>query len=204
MRFILRVMALFYVVLVLMLSAGFLLTLYGQYSMLDVQHFFQFLKRDPQAMLVSQILIAIILLETIIFYWTFLYLIRSRRRIHFDNPTGRVTVSLDAIENLVRGEISQMPQVKDLKTKIQKRKRKLIISIRLILGTDMNIPEETARFQNIIKKQIQNTIGLEQDIEIYIDIDKIHFSKSHRSHSDDHDKKKEPAPTNVPFPGYRV
>ena len=98
---------------------------------------------------------------------------QREKTIAFDNPSGRVTVSLMAMEDLVRRVALRSPEVKDIKTNIIANKRGLDVSARLTLKSDVNIPDITSQLQETIKRKIQDTIGLEEPVNVRMHVMKI-------------------------------
>ena len=123
------------------------------------------------------------------------------RTIAFDNPTGRVSVSLAALEDLTRRVIAQVPEVKEVRTTIRAGKKGLEVEARLVLRADVNIPEMTAQLQNLVTHKVQDTIGIEETPTVRIHISKIIPSqKKERAKA----QKSEDESATVPFQGYRA
>ena len=97
------------------------------------------------------------------------------KTIAFDNPSGRVTVSLMALEDLVRKVVlSSSSDVKEIKVNIiVSRKGRLDVFAKLTLQADVNIPEMTSVLQESIKRKIQDTVGLEEPVIVRIHVAKI-------------------------------
>lgn len=128
----------------------------------------------------------------------------EKKIIAFDNPAGRVSVSLVAIEELTKRIISRIPEVREVKSKISVSKKGLHIKIKLILRAEGSIPEVTSRVQELVKRKIQNTIGLDEPIEVAIYVGKILPDQAkEKTQPKKEDVKREPE-QNVPFQGYRA
>lgn len=125
------------------------------------------------------------------------------KTIAFDNPAGRVTVSLTALEDLIRRVISKVPEVREARSSISAGKKGFVIKSRLVLNTEVNIPEMTARVQEIVKRKVQDTIGVEEAIVVRVDIVKIISSKSVIKESKKKDESEQSPEPTVPFQGYR-
>ena len=132
---------------------------------------------------------------------------QKEKTIAFDNPSGRVSVSLAALEDLIRRVVARIPEVKEVRPLIVATGRGLEISARLVLNTEANIPEITARLQELIKRKVQDTIGIEEDVIVKIDVIKIipedrSSKRNNKNNTKDNNNIDEP-PT-VPFQGYRA
>jgi len=125
------------------------------------------------------------------------------KNIAFDNPEGRVYVSLTALEDLVRRELSSLEEVKEVRASVSAKKNgDLYIESRVSLNGDINIPEVTSKLQGIIKTKIQNMIGAEMGVEVEVAVVKIvPRSKDKKLKVSEVSKETK---TNVPFEGYRA
>ncbi|MFC1753468.1 alkaline shock response membrane anchor protein AmaP [Thermoproteota archaeon] len=100
---------------------------------------------------------------------------REREKtIAFDNPSGQVTITLFAVEDLIRRLGLEMPEVKELRPDVvATKKRGLQVKIRLILKSAVNIPEFTTRLQDMVQHRIHETLGVDEEIAVTIHIAKI-------------------------------
>ncbi len=98
---------------------------------------------------------------------------QREKTIAFDNPDGRVTVSLSAIEDFVKRLSSSMTEIKDLRSNVIAGKKGIEIITRISLWADANIPQTTESIQAIIKNRIQEILGIEEPIVVRIHVGKI-------------------------------
>jgi uncharacterized alkaline shock family protein YloU len=98
---------------------------------------------------------------------------RREKTIAFDNPYGRVTVSLAAIEDYVKRLTTGMTEIKELKSSISAGRKGVEVITRAVLYSDANIPEVTEKIQNAIRIKLQEMLGLEETVTIKIDVVKI-------------------------------
>lgn len=99
--------------------------------------------------------------------------LQREKTIAFDNPSGRVTISLSAIEDFIRRSSAHIPEVKELRPDVKASKKGINITNRVILYSGANIPETTERIQGILKTRIQEMLGIEEPISIKVHIAKI-------------------------------
>ncbi len=123
---------------------------------------------------------------------------RKERTIAFDNPSGPVSVSLSALEDLIRGLNVQMPEIKEIRPVITAHKKGLDVTIKLVLRQEANIPELTAQLQDSVRRKIEDAIGMEGRIHVRIHVIKIALEENRGRKSV---QIKEP---HVPFHGYRA
>ncbi|HBO97389.1 MAG TPA: alkaline shock response membrane anchor protein AmaP [Candidatus Omnitrophica bacterium] len=124
--------------------------------------------------------------------------------IAFDNPSGRVRVALVALEDLIRRTISKFPEVKESKVDIRASKRVLSVKIRLVLCSEVNIPELTSIVQETAKRKIQDIIGLDEPLNISVYISKILGDVVKEKRSGKKEEPGERSGVQVPFQGYRA
>lgn len=100
---------------------------------------------------------------------------REREKtIAFNNPSGQVTITLFAVEDLIRKIGHELAPIKEIKPDVvATKKRGLLVRIRLILKTAVNIPEFTAQLQEMVRTRMQDTLGIEEQITVKIHIAKI-------------------------------
>ncbi len=123
---------------------------------------------------------------------------QRERTIAFATAGGQVTISLSAVEDLIRRLAVIIPEIKELKPDVVASKKGIIVDMRLVLRSEANIPELTTRLQETTRSKIQEVLGLEEQIIVRIHVAKIvHDEKDKRRK----DFEKDPPPS-VPFGGY--
>lgn len=174
MNFIKRLTVLF-VVTYLMFKSIFMLLFFSHYYSFDqMVELAGLIYYDENLRIMGLALYGLILVFNYILYRTFSVNVRRGKVIAFDNPAGRVTVSLLTLQDLVKRIISQMDEVRESKVIIRaSSKKNLMINIRITLLSDINIPGLTSRIQNLITKKIQDIIGIEEKIDVAINVGKI-------------------------------
>lgn len=128
--------------------------------------------------------------------------IRRDKIIAFDNPSGRVSVSLSAMEELVRRLLAKNPEVKDSKISICAVRKGLQIRARLTLLSDVNIPGLTSRIQTAITRKINDMIGLDEKIDVAIFVGRI-LSREPQTDEIEGSVTEESDEQNIPFHGFR-
>ncbi len=202
MRLFIRLAIFFYVFVISIVSLTALLVLahfvdFGQYL-----SFLKFVYLDESAGTIAGVIIAVTLLLSLAFARIIYGRQEQERLIHFDNALGRVTISLSAIEDLIRRLVIHTPQIKEIRPVITSTKKGLEVEIRLVLRSDVNIPEMTAELQEIIKRKIQHVIGTEESVHIRVHVIKISSESSKNGRGRDDGEESVVSP--VPFHGYRA
>jgi len=150
----------------------------------------------------ARIIVGLSGLLLILISFSFAQLILGRfqreKTIAFTTPTGEVTVALSAVEDLIKRLSNILPEIKELRPDVIATKKGIIVTLRVVLRSEANIPELTSHLQDITKSKIQEVLGLEEPIII-----KIHIAKIISFEEKDKRKKdvfKEEPP--IPYGGY--
>lgn len=142
---------------------------------------------------------AILILVSFSFAQIILGKFQRERTIAFSTSSGQVTISLTAVEDLIRRLTGIIPEIKELRPNVVANKKGIIVDMRVILRSEANIPELTSRLQDIAKSKIQEVLGLEEQIIIRIHVAKIAHDEKDNRRRRDFDKEDKPV---IPFSGY--
>ncbi|MBF0386106.1 MAG: alkaline shock response membrane anchor protein AmaP [Candidatus Omnitrophica bacterium] len=203
MKFITRLAVLFYVTLVLFVSCFMIMFVAKWVNVNDINAFLSAVYEDKTLRMVIGILGGVILFMNFLFYQLYSVNIHRDKVIAFDNPAGRVSVSLVALEDLIKRMLYRTEEIKEVKASIRATRKGLLSKIKLALKAEVNIPDLTARVQDMVRGKIQDIIGLEEPIDITIYVGKILAEKSKTKDGDSQGEVKEDL-NNVPFQGYRL
>lgn len=99
--------------------------------------------------------------------------IKKEKTIAFENPDGQVTISLSAIEDFIKRAMKQLPEVKESRPNVRASKKGIMIVNKVVLFSEVNIPETTEKIQNIVKSRVQDMLGVEEPVEIQVNVIKI-------------------------------
>ncbi|MBM3251301.1 MAG: alkaline shock response membrane anchor protein AmaP [Candidatus Omnitrophica bacterium] len=127
--------------------------------------------------------------------------IQKEKTIAFNNPSGQVSVSLSAVEDLVRRLALGLNECKDVRPDVIVNKKGIQIDLRIILRSETNIPDLTLRLQELIKSKVQEILGVEEEINVRIHISKI-ITKEEKRQPKEESPEIEEHPPSVPFQGY--
>ena len=123
---------------------------------------------------------------------------QMERTIAFENTTGGVTVSLTALEDLIKRLIVQMPELKEIRPYMIANRKGLEVDIKLVLRHETNIPDLTTRFQDLVRRKIEEAVGMEGKINIRVHVIKISLEDIKLKNKDEFQ-----VPSQAPFHGYR-
>ncbi|MFH0877509.1 MAG: alkaline shock response membrane anchor protein AmaP, partial [Candidatus Omnitrophota bacterium] len=99
--------------------------------------------------------------------------IQREKTIAFTNPNGTVTVTLSAVEDLIKKLARQFSELKDARAYVRATKKGIDIRMRVILRAETNIPDFTARLQELISTKVQEVFGIDEPISVKLHIAKI-------------------------------
>ena len=199
MRFFTRFAIYFYVLIIAAMSSFLLSFVLHVISLQNLEYYLGIGYADPRVRICLGILGGALILLSLVFAKIVVGGKQKERTIAFDNPSGRVSVSLFAVEDLVKRVMLRMPEVKEARPDIIASKKGIEIETRLVLNTDVNIPEMTSRLQEMVKHKIQEMLGLEETVTIRIHVMKIADDEI-RAKKKDVEEKPEPV---FPFQGYQ-
>lgn len=99
--------------------------------------------------------------------------IQREKTIAFTNPNGQVTVTLSAVEDLIKRLSFQLREIKEAKADVKATKKGIDVRMRVVLRSETNIPDFTAKLQEIIASRIQEVFGIDEPINVKIHVAKI-------------------------------
>lgn len=150
----------------------------------------------------SRVIVGLFGLLLVLISFLFAQLILGRfqleKTIAFTTSSGEVTIALSAVEDLIRRLAGVIPEIKELRPDVVATKKGINVDIRIVLGSEANIPELTGRLQEITRSKIQEVLGLEEQIIIKIHVVKI-TSQEEKEKKRKESIKEEPT---IPFSGY--
>ena len=203
MKFIARLAIFFYVVVISIISGFVMLFVTHVFPIAEIDYYLKFTYYDAESRglvgLVAGIVMALsFLLAKIIFGGE-----QKERTIAFDNPSGRVSISLSAVEDMVGRMLQRIPEVKETKPHIHATKRGIEIESRLILRGDVNIPEMTAKLQDMVRSKVQDILGVEETVSVRLHVVKMSAQSEKTKPKDDAGEPRERREPTIPFQGYR-
>lgn len=99
--------------------------------------------------------------------------LQREKTIAFSNPNGQVTVTLSAVEDLIKRLSQQLSEIKDAKADVKATKKGIDIRMRVVLRSETNIPDFTAKLQDLIASRVQEVFGIDEPISVKIHVAKI-------------------------------
>lgn len=125
---------------------------------------------------------------------------RREKTIAYEGEFGQVTISLSALEDTIKRLLKEINGLKEVKPQVIASKKGLKVILRLVLSSTLNIPELTEKVQGIVRDKLQSMLGIEEELQIQVEIKKILFpepKKNNKKNQDDSDD------TAVPYRDYQ-
>lgn len=163
----------------------------------DINNLIIYVQNNPTTRVI--VFLSGILLILISFSFAQLILGRFQREktIAFATSSGEVTIALSAVEDLIKRITGIIPEIRELRPDVRASKKGIEVDLRVVLRSEANIPELTARLQELTKSKIQEVLGLEEQIII-----KIHVAKIISIEEKERKRKEEKGEPTIPFSGY--
>lgn len=162
----------------------------------DATNLFIYIQSSVNSRIVTGLTGLLLILLSFSFAQLILGRFQREKTIAFTTASGEVTIALSAIEDLIRRLAGILPEIKELRPDVIATKKGIVVDLRVILKSEANIPELTARLQDVTRSRIQEVLGVEEQIIIRIHVAKI-ISVEEKKKKEN--IKEEPA---IPFGGY--
>lgn len=189
---------LFYAAVIILVGVALIVFSFNLLQPQEINSILIFIQNNPN----SRIIVGLSGLLLILISFSFAQLILGRfqreKTIAFATSSGEVTIALSAIEDLIRRLAGIMPEIKELRPDVIATKKGIVVDLRVVLKSEANIPELTARLQDITRSKIQEVLGIEEQIIIKIHVTKIISSEDKEKKRREMEKQE---PT-IPFSGY--
>ena len=173
MRFITTLGVFFYTV-VFFLIGGFLISFALDWiNAQDIYKIVDFIQLDLNSKIITGLVGLLLIVISISFAQIILGRIEKERTIAFNSPTGQVTIALSAVEDLIKRLTQNFAEIKEVRPDVIASKRGVEVKLRVILQSEVNIPDLTSHLQEMIKTKIQEMLGIEEQITVKVHVAKI-------------------------------
>lgn len=161
-------------VIILILCLALCLILFNWIEVSNIYAVIQYLKSTQTLTNISLIVSVVLMLLAVksIFFPSYAKEKEQKSEgILLENETGKLLISIETIENLVKGVVGGFPNVKNVncKVKLDKSVNNVVIDLNLVVASETVIKELSANLQNKIKEVIKTTTEIEvKSIDIKI------------------------------------
>jgi len=98
---------------------------------------------------------------------------RRDRSIRFESSQGTVSITLYAIEDMLKKMLEDRAEVSHVRPKVSLRKKGIDILIRGVLNAEVNLVEFTQTIQEKIKEKMDTFLGEDKDVRVNLEIRKV-------------------------------
>ncbi|MBU0534052.1 MAG: alkaline shock response membrane anchor protein AmaP [Candidatus Omnitrophica bacterium] len=91
----------------------------------------------------------------------------------FSNPLGEVRVAYDALEGYVKSLSTEIHEIKDAKPQVVAGRDGIEIHVRLVVERDVNLPELTSKFQDLVSRYVKDVMGIDSITAIKVYVQRI-------------------------------
>ncbi len=198
MRFFTHFGILFYAAVLILIGLVLIIFSINKFSPQDISGLLLFLQGSANARIIIGLSGLLLVLISFSFAQLILGRFQREKTIAFKTSSGEVTIALSAVEDLIRQFAFIFPEIKELKADAIATKKGIIVNLRVVLKQEANLPELTARLQEVTKSKIQEVLGIEEEIIIRIHIAKIITREEKERRKKELEKEEHP----IPFGGY--
>lgn len=188
----------FYATIIILIGLALILFSLNLLLPQDINNLLIYIQNNPHPRIIAGLLGLLLILISFSFAQLILGRFQREKTIAFTTSSGQVTIALSAVEDLIRRLVGVIPEIKELRPDVVATKKGIVADLRVVLRSEANIPELTARLQEITKAKIQDVLGVEEEIIIRIHVAKI-ISIEERERKRKEIEKQEPT---IPFSGY--
>ena len=182
MRFIEKASLTIFSIIILILSLILCLLVFGWLEISNIYYVFKYLVSTPIATnitLGTAILLMLLAIKCIFFPAYNKEKETRTEGILLENESGKLLISIETIENLVKGVLVGFENVKstNCRVKLDKQVNNVVIDLNLVVSSDTIIKDLSTNIQNRIKEVIKTTTEIEVK-QINIKIKNIETQKS--------------------------
>jgi len=116
---------------------------------------------------------AILVLIVLSGIYSFFRQVARRKGVTFDNPEGEVKITLLAIEDFIKRSVNEVKEIKNLKPSARVRRKGIQILNRVTLWSGANLPEVSNNIQGLIRKSLEEILGIENIDSVNVFVAKI-------------------------------
>ncbi len=117
---------------------------------------------------------------------------KREKTIKTDTGNGQISITLTAIEDTIKKSLDDEEIISSIRPQIIPTKKDIIINLKLILRSEVNIKEFAKSIQTKIKSKLQAFLGKDTEMIINIEIRKISFPKKGLAENEIEDEEQGP------------
>ena len=181
----------FVYIVISFLSGGLLILISLNYvDTVCVENFLSLVSGDPKLRLITGLLGLWIILRCINTIRRSINKTQREKTIAFEGNLGEVSVSLSAVEDMIKKILLEFKELSEVKPQVTASKKGIRVIVKIVLASHTNIPEFTSKIQSLLRDKLQTMLGIEEEIQIKVEIRKIIYAevKKRKQESPDEEK----------------
>jgi len=103
---------------------------------------------------------------------------RRNKAITFESPQGNVSITLFAIEDMLKKMLEERNEISHIKPKVFLRKKWIELNAQGVLMAEVNLVELTGQIQEKIKEKMQTLLGEDKKVKVNLEIKKVALGAS--------------------------
>ncbi len=173
MKFI-TVLGIFFYTIISFIIGGFLIAFALDWlKVQDIYSILGYMQLNLNSKIITGLAGFLLVIISVSFAQIILGRMEKEKTIAFNTPTGQVTIALAAVEDLIKRLTQNFSEIKELRPNVIASKKGVEVNLRVVLFSEVNIPELTTHLQDVIKTKIQGMLGIEEQITVKVHIAKI-------------------------------
>ena len=163
----------FYMVLSFLIGGGLIAFALNWLNAQDIYKVIEYMQISLNSKIITGLVGFLLILISVFLAQLILGRMEKEKTIAFNTPTGQVTIALSAVEDLIKRLTQNFPEIKEMRPNVVASKRGVEVKLRVILQSEVNIPDLISHLQEIIKTKIQEMLGIEEQITVKVHVAKI-------------------------------
>jgi len=116
---------------------------------------------------------AILILFCLRYIHAFFHRSRKDKTITFESPQGKVSITLFAIEDMLKKMLEEKSEISHIKPRVLLRKNNVEVNTKGVLTTEVNLVEFTKEIQQNVKEKIHSLLGEDKKVKVNLEIRKL-------------------------------
>ncbi len=100
---------------------------------------------------------------------------RKDKSITFESPEGNVSITLIAIEDMLKRMLEKRKEITNIKTKVILKKKIIEVNTKGVLNAEVNLIEFTKEIQGKVSEKMQSLLGESKEIKVNLIIKKLNM-----------------------------
>ncbi|MBL7130311.1 MAG: alkaline shock response membrane anchor protein AmaP [Candidatus Omnitrophica bacterium] len=173
MRFFTILGVLFYTIILFLIGGVLIAFAFNWLPLETIPAIIEFLNSSLNSRIITGLSGFLLIVISISFAQIILGRMERERTVAFNTPSGQVTVALSAVEDLIKRITTDFAEIKEMRPDVIATKKGVEVNLRVVLQSEVSIPDLISHLQDVIKDKIQGMLGIEEEIKVLVHVVKI-------------------------------